>query len=405
MATIVRIILYSVIAVLLGANLYLFTRKGDAPAPNGMPAAQSDSSQSPVSSDGPSSAQVPPPVQVPAIREIINETEENSALFQNAKESFEKGDYKTAAGLCKELAKKDKRAFLCVGLAYFKLADYENSINFLEQSLDGGGDEFISRRFLAFAYYYRDNFEKSLFNAGKAISISRDPELDNFYQKLLREKSAKANFTDEGTLHFKVQFDGYVHGGISRKVLGILEDAYSSIGRDLNYFPSEPITVILYSTQDFYDVTQVPVWVGGFFDKNDGRIRVPVKGVEGQERLLRTVLFHEYVHALIQSITRSCPLWLHEGMAEYYAKGPSQRIGQIIPLNRLETSLAGLTGKGIAVAYAESHSAVSYLMDQYRPYRMKDLLFSLSKGNDLNAAFTEAFQMSYTEFIQTWGKK
>jgi len=44
-------------------------------------------------------------------------------------------------------------------------------------------------------------------------------------------------------------------------------------------------------------------------------------------------------------------------------------------------------------------------MDRYRPNRMKDMLFALSKGNDLNRAFTDSFQISYTEFIEKWGKK
>jgi len=52
----------------------------------------------------------------------------------------------------------------------------------------------------------------------------------------------------------------------------------------------------------------------------------------------------------------------------------------------------------------QSHSAVSYLMEKFGPSRMKDLLVSLSKNNDLNQAFTMAFQMSYTEFSERWGK-
>jgi hypothetical protein len=91
-------------------------------------------------------------------------------------------------------------------------------------------------------------------------------------------------------------------------------------------------------------------------------------------------------------------------MAEYYSKGPSQKVGQLVPLNHLENSFAGLSGRGIAAAYMESHSAVTYLMDRYRPHRMKDLLLSLSKGNDMNRAFTDSFQISYTEFSDKWGK-
>ncbi len=404
MATILRIILYGMLAMLIGVNLYLFLNKDKDGTPKSIqPVVENaDSLNTPAS---PAISFPPAPVPTPAAREIIRAVDDSSSLARSAKESFEKGDYKTAANLCKQLAEKDKQAFLCVGLAYFKMADYKNAIAFLEQSLESGGDEYTSRKYLAFSYYYLDNFEKSLSNAEKSRGSIKDAELEAFYNRLIKEKRAQRNFVNESTNHFRVQYDGYEHGGISRKVIGLLEDAYSSIGSDLNYYPSEPITVILYTTHDFYDITQMPGWSGGLFDTKDGKIRIPIKGAEGKEDLLRTVLFHEYVHALIHSITKSCPLWIHEGLAEYFSKGPSQRVGQVIPLTYLESSFSGITGRGILLAYAESHSAVSYLMDRYRSNRMKDMLFALSKGNDLNKAFTDCFQMSYTEFIEKWGKK
>jgi len=404
MATILRIVLYGILATLIGVNLYLFLNKNKDDIPKiTRPTFQvADSSNTP---ESPAPALPPVPVPTPAVRELINAVDDSSSLARSAKESFEKGDYKSAADLCKQLAEKNKQVFLCVGLAYFKMADYANAIAFLEQSLEGGGDEFTSRKYLAFSYYYRDNFEKSLLNAEKGIAIMNDAELNAFYDRLMREKKSHRNFVSESTTHFRVQFDGYELGGISRKVIGILEDAYSSVGSDFNYYPSESVTVILYTNRDFYDTTQAPGWMGGYFDTKDGKIRVPVRGAEGQERLLRTVLYHEYVHSLIHSITKSCPLWIHEGLAEYFSKGPSQKVGQLIPLNYLEKSFSGLNGRGIQLAYMESHSAVSYLMDRYRASRMKDMLFALSKGNDLNRAFSDAFQISYTDFMEKWGRK
>jgi len=401
MATFFRVMLYSVLAAMIGVNLYFFLY-------NGKKQAAIASSPPPVhiASDAPLAIPPPPvPVSTPPVNEIIRVIDDNSSLVQSAKESFEKGDFRKSSELCKQLAEKDKKALLCVGLSYFKLANYEDSIAFLEPALENGADEFTCRKCLAFAYYYRDNFDKSLLNAEKGIVIKKDAELDAFYARLMREKKAHRNFVSESTTHFRVQFDGYELGSVSRKVIGILEDAYSSIGSDLNYYPSEPVTVILYTNHDFYDTTQSPGWMGGYFDTKDGKIRVPVRGAEGQEGLLRTVLFHEYVHSLIHSITKSCPLWIHEGLAEYFSKGPSQRVGQVIPLNYLEKSFSGLSGKGIFLAYVESHSAISYLMDRYRADRMKNMLFFLADGKDINGAFSDSFQMSYTDFINKWGKK
>ncbi len=84
--------------------------------------------------------------------------------------------------------------------------------------------------------------------------------------------------------------------------------------------------------------------MGGYFDTKDGKIRVPVRSAEDQKSLLRTVPFHEYVYALIHPITKICPLWIHEGLAEYFSKGPSQRVGRVIPQYHISWRDTGLTG-------------------------------------------------------------
>jgi tetratricopeptide (TPR) repeat protein len=308
LAVVFRIALYLVIAVLIAVNFhfYMIKRSDEARARNTQAPVQdastSDSSAIP--------SQPLPPVEPlkPQTGEIIITRYDHSALAIKARESFLKKDYKTSAALCRQLAEKDAGAFLCVGLSHFMLGDYAASLTSFEKALEGRADEFTCRKYLAFAYYYVSNFEKSLFNAEKAVGIKKDSELEAFHARLLREKQAHLNFISESTKHFKIEYDGYEHGGISRTVIGMLEDAYSTIGRDLDYYPSEPITVILYTNHDFHDVTQSPGWVGGFFDKRDGKIRVPVRGAVGKEALLRIILFHEYVHALIYSITKNCPL-------------------------------------------------------------------------------------------------
>jgi|WetSurMetagenome_2_1015567.scaffolds.fasta_scaffold03029_1 tetratricopeptide (TPR) repeat protein len=385
-----------------GLHLYLSKRADDNRLKNSQPALQNASA----SDTQKTSLEPLPPVEQPKLEpsDIINPGEDLSGLAKKASESLWKKDYKTAAALCKQLAEKDGRAFLCVGISQFMLGDYKNAVISLEKAVGNGSDEFQCRKYLAFAYYYTHDLDKAVLNAEKALGIRKDPALEAFLARLMREKNAHRNFVAESTGHFRIEYDGYAHGGMSRTIIAMLEDAYSSVGRDLDYYPKEQITVILYTNRDFQDVTRMPGWVGGYFDKRDGKIRVPVKGAEGRESELRTVLSHEYVHAVIYSITRNCPLWVHEGMAEYYSKGSAGEMKQIIPLNHLENSLAGLTGNGIMVAYMESHSAMSYLMSRYGSQRVKDMLFSLSKGNDLNGAFTDAFHISYTEFINTWGK-
>ena len=115
-------------------------------------------------------------------------------------------------------------------------------------------------------------------------------------------------------------------------------------------FPAEPITVVLYTQQQFRDVTRTPGWSGGLFD---GRIRLPVRGGLADRREFERVLTHEYVHALVHSVAAGgVPAWLNEGLAAALETGGADRArtdiarGPVVPLRSLERSFASLPDGG-----------------------------------------------------------
>jgi tetratricopeptide (TPR) repeat protein len=319
-----------------------------------------------------------------------------------ALEAFRKGDFRQAVYLFSELPESDIRALTGKGVSYFKLGNYHDAVVCLEKAAALKSDDFITFKFLAVAYYKIDEVRKSRVAAEKALSIREDSELRTLYPKLLREEEVYRTYVEENTNHFKVLFDGYEHGSIEREIVSILEDAYRNIGKELNYFPSSPVTVIIYTDKDFRDTTQAPEWSDGIFD---GKIRVPVKGVEPGDPSLKKILLHEYSHAVVHSLAPGCPVWIHEGVAEYFSESyPPAEAGQVIPLTELERPFSRLSGVNVPAAYAESYSAVSYLIEKFGMFRLKELLLSLSRGNDINASFREAFGLTYDDFVSQWGR-
>jgi tetratricopeptide (TPR) repeat protein len=325
----------------------------------------------------------------------------NNELLLMANRKFREGDYGEAAVLFKELAETDKRALPAAGMSLFRLGKYQAAIEYFIMALDADGSDFASRKALAFSYYKLDDLKRSIEHAGNGLSLVPDPELQALFDRLLKEENIQRNFIAESTPNFKVIFDGYEHGNINREVIRILEDAYRLVGKEMDYFPPHSITVILNTKRDFFDTTGAPHWSGGIYD---GKIRIPIRGAEKQSDLLKKVLFHEYTHAVVHSITRNCPRWIDEGLAEYFSAGYNKKIGQLIPLRNLENSFSGLTERNVRIAYQQSYSAVSYLIERYGIYRVKKMLESLSAGNDTDNAFRDAFSKSYTEFIREWGQ-
>ena len=97
--------------------------------------------------------------------------------------------------------------------------------------------------------------------------------------------------------HFTVSFDGPAEAALAAEALDSLDRAYWRIGSVLTTYPNEPIPVVLYTTEQFRDVTRSPGWAAGAFD---GTIRVPMRGALDDPKELDRVLAHEFTHAVVR---------------------------------------------------------------------------------------------------------
>jgi tetratricopeptide (TPR) repeat protein len=157
-------------------------------------------------------------------------------------------------------------------------------------------------------------------------------------------------------------------------------------------------------------------WVAGYFSPLPEQHRIVMSGT-GRREITYYVIFHEYTHLLVNQNVRRLPLWLHEGLAEFYSTyAGSEADGRTIigrpiewrvatlaattpvPLPKL-TSPAALgelrrdpdsTARFYATAWALTH----YLMvGEGGAMRPKLLAFvqACETGQDAGAAFAQVF--------------
>jgi tetratricopeptide (TPR) repeat protein len=221
-----------------------------------------------------------------------------------------------------------------------------------------------------------------------------------------KEAALHAEFRRALGGHFTVLFEGPAEEDAAAAAVDILESAYGRIGDVLQTFPSEPITVVLYTTQQFRDVTRTPGWSGGLFD---GRIRLPICGGLADRREFERVLTHEYVHALVHSVASGgVPAWLNEGLAATLEPGGMERArrdmvrGPLVPLGQLVSSFASLPPSVVPAAYAGSALAVRDILDRAGAPRLMGLLRELGAGAEFDGAFTSWVQMSFADFEEEW---
>src|SRR5437660_4062126 len=90
-----------------------------------------------------------------------------------------------------------------------------------------------------------------------------------------KEAALHSRFQQSLSPHFTVLFEGPAEQRLAGAAIEALEKAYWRIGTTLLAYPSGVITVVLYTEEQFRDITRSPSWPGGVFD---GKIRVPLQG-------------------------------------------------------------------------------------------------------------------------------
>ena len=329
-------------------------------------------------------------------------------------EQLTAGDYQSARASFEQALKYNNSAFdvhLGLGVAYFNLQDDKYAERELSKAAEINTKTAAAYQYLGELYYRKDDLEAAAMYWEKAVALNPSAtDIRARLERIRREHKTEKNFNRDVSSHFLVKFEGREQIKAGRIVSRILEDAYGKLGRALFYYPDKEIQVILYSGQQFQEVTDAPGWSGGIYD---GKIRIPIGGIEEETPGLRRLLYHEYTHAIVRVITPRCPTWLNEGLAQYFEGrqiDSRQReilkkielSGKLPSLTNLEGSFMGLGGSQAQYAYLFSLSSVSYMIDSFGMYRVKGVLDELARGADTNNSLSNGILVSYEDFERGW---
>ncbi len=259
--------------------------------------------------------------------------------------------------------------------------------------------------------FYRDGAIDHAISVYEAALIvaPNNAQIQNKLEKWRKEAALQGNFQRRLNAHFTVLFEGHREQELADAALRSLESAYWRIGIALAAYPASIITVVLYTDEQFHDITRSPSWAGGVYD---GTIRIPMRDALNNLPQLEKVLAHEFTHALVESLSpRRTPTWLNEGLAVVFENGELTWAEQIvrsaktvIPLARLHGSFLKLASDQVPLAYAESALAVRILLDRSGPLALALLLKDLNAGQDFAAAFDHYYTWSYVEFQNVWSE-
>jgi tetratricopeptide (TPR) repeat protein len=236
-----------------------------------------------------------------------------------------------------------------------------------------------------------------------AADVPDDRGVRDTLDRWKREKDLHARMRLEIGDHFTVSFEGPQDAAMAAQALESLNKAFWRICDIFGTYPIKSVPVVLYSGEQFSDITRSPKWAAGAFD---GTIRIPMRGADEKGDDLDRVLAHEFSHALIRSLaTRGVPAWLNEGLASVlesddlsWATSRMEKVKRAPSLKALASSFARLSGADAQVAYAASALAAKRLLDEAGGAAIASLLRDLGAGVDFDEAFLHRIQKSLADF-------
>jgi hypothetical protein len=208
--------------------------------------------------------------------------------------------------------------------------------------------------------------------------------------------------TEQRLSHFHVRYDGGAHEDVGRGVLRALEKDYATLSRALDHEPANPIPVILFSQQAYFDASGAPAWSGGVFDQMDGRIRIPIGGLtESMTERMDEVLIHELTHAFIHDRTRGiAPREVHEGLAQYMEGKRALNDASPQYLSALADGRVG----GVSAFYLAALSYVEHLIALRGMGGMNELLRAMGETGSVDEAFQRVHGSTYSESRKAWAQ-
>lgn len=299
---------------------------------------------------------------------------------------------------------KNARLRLGAGLAEFLQRHDPEAKAYLEQALDLDPKLTRARAQLAQVNKRQGDLQEAIRQYEiVAAELPDDEGVRSTLERWTRERDLHDRMLTAVGNFFTVQFEGAQDAAMASQALESLNRSYWRITDVFGIVPQQSVPVVLYTGEQFQDITRSPKWAAAAFD---GTIRVPMKGAGEKGEDLDRVLAHEFTHALIRSVaTRGLPTWLNEGLASVlesddldWAKSQVAKTSRVPSLTTMSSSFNKLSGGDARIAYAASALAAKRLLDEAGGPAIANLLRDLGEGVPFEEAFLHRIQRSLADF-------
>lgn len=294
-----------------------------------------------------------------------------------------------------KLRPNDSELVIKAATAYQKIENSLSAINTLQEYVERFPDNakvnYVLSRFL----YLNGNLTESKYYLKRSIEIdSKDQKSLEFLKKIEKEVSLEQSTNSLSGKHFELAYPDSFSEEWAEELVEQLENAYEEVGSKLNFYPEQKAQVLLFQTNDFKMVHDLPDWAGGVYD---GKIKLPVPA-NSIPQALKGAIYHEYAHHVIYlASSGNCPIWLNEGLAQIF-ENDSDDLPEISDFSLTDVNSLSDIDKGFRSSpdrvtaiklYKLSLNITCGLIKEYGWNDVSDILRLLSVGKSFDEASNE----------------
>jgi len=288
---------------------------------------------------------------------------------------------------------------------YVVRSQYSTALEYLDRARKISPNSVGVARLSGWAYSGMNRLSEAAGEWQRAQKIEPSAEISTALERIEGDQTAETDFREGQTHHFSVHYQGSATPQLAAEILGALEEDFRTLQSQFHFAPADSISVVLYTQETFRDITRAPGWASAL---NDGRIRVPIQGLNSVTDELSRVLMHELTHSFIEQKTlRRCPTWLQEGLAQYMEGRRSDNYARVlvatydqsshIPLDRLEGSWSKFPTPLASYAYAWSLAATETIVASSGMYGLERFFEHFQNDTAVEPALREALQINYAD--------
>jgi tetratricopeptide (TPR) repeat protein len=344
-----------------------------------------------------------------------NRTETAIAFYVAGKREFESEDYGSAQRDFETALRNDPQNPAILNFyasLLIKIGNPRQALVYAQRAVEQAPDSADAYAVLGYAQFSADHPREAIQSWKKSVALRPDASIQQVLARAEREEHVESNYTERETGHFVLHYEGAQSSEAFRaQILATLESAYRDLVQVFGSEPRSSISVVLYTSHNFFDVTRAPGWMGAL---NDGKIRIPLRGMNSVTPSLARILRHELTHSFVNQATLGhCPQWLNEGIAQMLEPRSLNhggafiaqmfKTGREIPLNSLEGGLSNLSATQADIVYMESLATVSYIRDRYGMSDVMRILEKLGQGESVESALRSTIHCDYRQLQEETG--